>query len=294
MKLILSRKGFDSAFGGKASPIFPDGTMFSLPIPDSDSVVAYDDLVHAGINIGKVVADIKGDEAWRHERAGLNPDINVDSTQRSNGWRPICGQANKAETHLREQRVQEGDTFLFFGSFKRVKETDDVWHFVRGARELHVLWGWLQVGEMHDVRDLAPDDLKWARAYHPHLNPQWRPDPNRLYIARDALKIGNRFKAPGAGVFKYCDDRLILTEPGMSKSNWRLERFFYPNTEKKKKHPLSWQGGIDKWQRGGWGRDNGYAYLKSTDIGQEFVLDCDYYHGAVGWARDLIRDLGQR
>ncbi len=32
-KLILSRKGFDSASGGCPSPIFPDGTMFSLPIP---------------------------------------------------------------------------------------------------------------------------------------------------------------------------------------------------------------------------------------------------------------------
>src|ERR1035441_4619606 len=31
MKLILSRKGFDSSAGGKPSPIFPDGTMISLP-----------------------------------------------------------------------------------------------------------------------------------------------------------------------------------------------------------------------------------------------------------------------
>ncbi len=27
MKIILSRKGFDSANGGQASPILPDGTM---------------------------------------------------------------------------------------------------------------------------------------------------------------------------------------------------------------------------------------------------------------------------
>jgi len=33
MKVILSRKGFDSASGGHPSPILPDGTLLSIPIP---------------------------------------------------------------------------------------------------------------------------------------------------------------------------------------------------------------------------------------------------------------------
>ncbi|MHA1435339.1 MAG: hypothetical protein ACTSO7_15970 [Candidatus Heimdallarchaeota archaeon] len=33
MKVILSRKGFDSANGGYPSPILPDGTLLSIPIP---------------------------------------------------------------------------------------------------------------------------------------------------------------------------------------------------------------------------------------------------------------------
>lgn len=36
MKIILSRKGFDSANGGIVSPIFEDGTMISFPIPGDD------------------------------------------------------------------------------------------------------------------------------------------------------------------------------------------------------------------------------------------------------------------
>ena len=36
MKLILSRKGFDSSCGEQASPIMPDGTLLSLPIPDDE------------------------------------------------------------------------------------------------------------------------------------------------------------------------------------------------------------------------------------------------------------------
>lgn len=52
MKLILSRKGFDSSAGGKPSPIFPDGTMISLPIPDKASPTAYQDIAgnqHASV-----------------------------------------------------------------------------------------------------------------------------------------------------------------------------------------------------------------------------------------------------
>ena len=33
MKVVLSRKGFDSSYGGFPSPILPDGTLISLPIP---------------------------------------------------------------------------------------------------------------------------------------------------------------------------------------------------------------------------------------------------------------------
>ncbi len=58
-KLILSRKGFDSKAGGCPSPIFPDGTLYSLPIPgddDDDEVpIYYSDLRHGNINIGQVV-----------------------------------------------------------------------------------------------------------------------------------------------------------------------------------------------------------------------------------------------
>ncbi len=46
MKLILSRKGFDSGNAGMASPIMTDGTPLSLPIPrDKGYCHSYDDLL---------------------------------------------------------------------------------------------------------------------------------------------------------------------------------------------------------------------------------------------------------
>lgn len=44
MKLILSRKGFDSSVGGVASPIFSSGRLLSLPIPDPNSPIRCGDI----------------------------------------------------------------------------------------------------------------------------------------------------------------------------------------------------------------------------------------------------------
>lgn len=45
MKVILSRKGFDSTSGGLCNPILPDGTLLSMPIPgESKYSVYYTDL----------------------------------------------------------------------------------------------------------------------------------------------------------------------------------------------------------------------------------------------------------
>ena len=45
MRLILSRKGSDTSFGSVPSPIFPDGRMVSLPIPDKSSSVTCGDIL---------------------------------------------------------------------------------------------------------------------------------------------------------------------------------------------------------------------------------------------------------
>ena len=50
-KIILSRKGFDSSAGGVASPIFDNGSIFSIPIPQkSPSPNKYKDLLFNGVS----------------------------------------------------------------------------------------------------------------------------------------------------------------------------------------------------------------------------------------------------
>lgn len=47
MKIVLSRKGFDSSSGEVPSPILPDGTLLPQPIPDRRSVLSYDEVRRA-------------------------------------------------------------------------------------------------------------------------------------------------------------------------------------------------------------------------------------------------------
>ncbi len=48
MKIILSRKGFDSSSGKQANPIMPDGTLLSLPIPDEEDTNTFSSLQWEG------------------------------------------------------------------------------------------------------------------------------------------------------------------------------------------------------------------------------------------------------
>ena len=161
-KLIISRKGFDSGSGGCPSPIFPDGTMFSLPIPSRDDE-AFEDLQHGDVDIASVVTGITNGRIGRQSRVHLDPDLNFDTYKYRKTrpawqlWRGMLGQAGIAQSHLAKQGVGSGDIFLFFGLYRHVEETAQGGHFVRGAPELHVLWGWLQVDQKYRVAEIGPE-----------------------------------------------------------------------------------------------------------------------------------------
>ena len=291
-KLILSRKGFDSGSGGCPSPIFPDGSIFSLPIPSGDEE-AFADLQHGDVDIAEVVNGITNGRMNRRGRVHLDPDLNFDAYRfrkdRPNWqqWRGMLGQAGIAQSHLNKQGIGSGDVFLFFGLYRRVEETTQGWRFVRGAPELHVLWGWLQVDQKYRVADIGPNDLPWAR-HHPHLASKYRDDRNTVYAAAPKLELGgddDQFDIPGWGVFRRFDPRLVLTNPnGAGVSNWRLPRWFYAHGNKP---PLTYHPDQRRWRH-----DAYHAYLQSVSRGQEFVLDLAHYPEATDWLFDVVNSLG--
>jgi Nucleotide modification associated domain 3 len=76
----------------------------------------------------------------------FDPDLRRAALKRRSGWRPIFGQGGAAETHLHDYGVTVGDLFLFFGWFKEAELHQGKYRRKPKARDLHVLYGWLQVG----------------------------------------------------------------------------------------------------------------------------------------------------
>ncbi len=73
MKLIFSRKAFDSSAGKVANPILDDGSLIPMPIPDKQSPIRYEDVTIAGQNLGKVASDLTRGRLRAEHFAHLDP-----------------------------------------------------------------------------------------------------------------------------------------------------------------------------------------------------------------------------
>ncbi len=266
MKVILSRKGFDSANGGCPSPIFPSGTMVSMPIPAADQPgwtwqIGYDDLfcdVRTGqesLTYGELWSNLNKRQYCPGQPCHLDPDL-----QRVNGevpvknWMPAYGQCGGAETHLENQGVSVGDLFLFFGWFREVEPGKKrLLQYRPGSSQLQVIYGYLQVGEI-----LRGEEIPRRYPWHPHAGPEFqkRWDNNTLYIpTKELIFDGRPTGLAGCGTFDYAEE-LVLTKTGMSRSRWKV--FDWMKTTAISHHNAA---SI---------HDN---YFQSAAIGQEFVVE---------------------
>jgi hypothetical protein len=259
--------------------------MLSLPIPDAASPVCYNDLSLGGHSFGKIVTDLK---AKRHaktnklvkalDRAHLDPDLIRELQHRAIDWRPLYGQCGKDATILRDHQVGVGDLFVFFGWFKRCELVNGKYCFSKGGPNIHVIFGYLRVGE---ILPISPDAVPTWTANHPHLYGN-RGKRNVLFVAADRLQLPGAPDLPGAAAFPKYSEALRLTAPGMSRSCWRLPRWFYPEQGVP---PLSSHERADRWQM-----DGDHCVLESVARGQEFVLQVEHYPKVVDWITAVICD----
>ena len=275
MKIILSRKGFDSQNGGIPSPILPDGTLVSLPIPSK-----VDQCDYASLQWNDIRFDTILDELWRGKRSHpptrchADPDI-IESTRmpRPAGWRPSLGQHGAAQRHLEHNRVGVGDVFLFFGWFRQTeRDKHGKLRFVSGAPDLHTIFGFLEIGAVIHAgpNSTIPDHF----AQHPHAAPIRRQSTtNTLYVGAEQSTL-----VPGtAGFGSLClHANGVLTQPGHSRSHWKLPNSF-------RSVPMTYHS-AESWKE---------TYFQSACIGQEFVLAPDPTVSA--WAAKVITSgIGQQ
>lgn len=271
MKVIFSRKGFDSTAGGHPNPILADGTFVPFPIPETvGHGVPYTEL---RLRDGRTYAELM-------QRLGIpippqgghaDPDVEGSTRPRLEGWRPLFGPATDAQTHLIGNGVGHDDIFLFYGWFR---PSDDLgWQ--RPRRDLHVIWGYLQVGERWDDGACARAPA-WAKQ-HPHIAVPARYGPTTVYVARERLSLDASL--PGAVLLRF-NESLVLTEPGSPRSVWRLPGAVWPEGTTP---ALSQRSDPKLWSRNG----DGTVSVRTQGYGQELVLDANAQ--VLDWVIELLR-----
>lgn len=107
MRVIISRKGFDSGFGGFASFILPDGTLQSLPIPSNSDSLHYSEVKTRcqNKNLLELMLNVKGrikEYEWKtlddFTNCHLDPDIDFYALERMGDWKGCFGQTGAAQT----------------------------------------------------------------------------------------------------------------------------------------------------------------------------------------------------
>lgn len=190
MKVIFSRKGFDSGAGGVPSPII-DGRPISLPIPTQHR----SQTTYADLGLSEIVAT-----ATKGRIAGSNLCHHDPMFERG---RCAFGQTGAAQAHLANNAVGVGDVFLFFGLFAQ-----------RDGRDRHHrIFGYLRVEELITLgaRPSPGDQPRGFAMRHPHALGEWNAN-NTLYLGR------------GQTTNEACDV-LRLTWPGSAVSRWRIPRW---------------------------------------------------------------------
>ena len=193
MKVIFSRKEFDSSTGGAPSPIV-DGRLLSLPIPTADRF----ETTHGDLGIGEAVEDAtKGRHVGDRSPTIANPMF-------ENG-RCALGQTGESQTHLADNHVGVGDAFLFFGLFAQPDTRD----------KHHRFFGYLLVDEvMTPGRSPTEDDQPAGFSLrHPHTIGHWS-SINTIYV--------------GAGeVAQTAEKSLRLSRQGGPVSRWRVPSWLF-------------------------------------------------------------------
>ena len=289
MKIILSRKGFDSDAGGYPSPYFKDsGRLLSFPIPaeleeelreDALAIWLFDSL---RFNKELTYLDIMkqlGINQYEGELAHVDPDIDYDVLKiRKSGWKGMFGPSGAAQTHLSNKDVKVGDLFLFFGWFRDAEMSLNGYKYVKST-DKHIIWGYLQVGEIDYVS--CEKEYEIWRMAHPHYYYSESYEGGVVYIASDKLTFND--KLPGSGVFNFREE-LVLTAPNQnSKRLWSLPACFHPSFGTNMSYHEKF---ADKSGKIIWDLKGDKATLMSACRGQEFVVDGN--KDVENWAKSLF------
>ncbi|MEL1251555.1 hypothetical protein [Aurantiacibacter gilvus] len=187
MRIVFSRKGFDSAAGGGPSPIV-EGRPLSLPIPANGELSR---TTYGALGLGVHAAAASRGKLGAQDLCHHDPMFLPDG-------RAVLGQCGAAQTHLERQGVGEGDCFVFFGLFRQA-----------GERPHHRIFAYLMVEEVLPLPEAPAHRLE-------ELSALGVPHAIGLHAANDVAWLGRGAMARSAS------HALRLTVPEGPPSLWQV------------------------------------------------------------------------
>jgi hypothetical protein len=292
MRVILSRKGFDSSVQGGGSPnIIYNNKCYMIPIPEVGTDIRYDELkFENNIDYLKVMRDLNINQ---FTECHLDPFISKEiAPEKCQNWKFNLGQVDSAQSCLANVSppVGKGDLFLFFGWFQKVNKGDKGYKYIPieeyHPEGVHLIYGYLFVDEVIKINktDKRPD---WTKK-HPHVIHQdfytkkYETNENTLntlYVAKENFK---NTTIPGAGVFAYSEE-LILSRKGTFIDKENKEKNY---TRTSWKLPDAFLGASVKFLNSSHPIHN--TTIKAASRGQEFVVITDPNEKISDWAEKLI------
>lgn len=261
-KLILSRKGSDSKYGGFPSLITKEFNLISFPIPSNEHYdkVRYSNLIYQNENYEAIIKKLnyKSKKAQNLNYCHHDPDLNPKTRDRSKSkFLPLFGQSESASGHLIKQNVGINSIFLFFGWFSDYKKRNKS-PTVNALNSIHAIFGYLEVKEVINLSNYM--QYHSLNSDHPHLKYFSEFGKNNLiFLGNEKLSLDPQY--PGYGYLKLNSEDIILTD---TKQN-----------EKKFKRTL-WRNQILTNNSFTYHPSENFlknGYFQSASIGQEFVTD---------------------
>ena len=306
MKVIFSRKGFDSSYGGCSSIILPKemgSKMISFPIPETHSKrggIKADNIIYVDL-YNKSLKDILSDlNKEIKDKYHVDPEIQnmqIKDTDGSlkqsfaNRKYAALGQSGAAAGHLLNQKIKKGDLFLFFSTYQETRlDEDKKIHYAEDKKKFHSIWGYMIVD---DVFLINPKNNYITKIYYDDKNNRKEDKPKLIDSFTDypGLKSHLHFKnrkgyeknikniiicSTTFGTFNYTEElRLTRKDPNTNEvsnnlTDWKITNFWNNNLQNKITMTYN-----DKNIKKELSKAKGHLHLeiKAASIGQEFVID---------------------
>ena len=267
MKIIFSRKGFDSSAGGFPSLIFPNDTLYSVPIPGKLNLKKYCELEfkYKNYRIQDVLNDLTKKRIYINGKSkqcdynncefSCHHDPYFIKTNQSNLI--ALGQVGIALKHLENQNVKKGDIFLFYGLFRKVIYKNNQWLYNENFKPIHLIFSYMKINEIYTINDYIDAKLLIEKypflTKHPHLDKPFI----EKYKGKNKIFLGNECK-----IFDFHTKRILSDIDNYDgASKWKLPiSFNFVNS-------ISYIKKIEI--------QNKHAYLRHKGYGQEFVLNLE-------------------